>query len=437
MDFRCSTCGTAIANLLIMKSAIIYVGLLLVGIGGFRALDTTGPAGGASLITDTGRLDEHGQPAADLRVDAVAYWEGPGALTAPDLTGIKPVASTFDRQQQLVTKRTPTKVAGGPIGAFRFLCQPGQLNWDDPIVYPGQPNASPHLHQWFGNTSANALSNYRSLRSEGESTCMGPLNRSAYWMPAMIVGESTVARPDYLVVYYKRYPDTADECRQTARDCLPLPHGLRYIFGYDMGRMGKTQAETTRRIHWKCVTPDNKTLGKTTRHFEGLVCPPQHLLIVTLSAPDCWDGRNLDAPDHRSHMAYQFYDGRSAQARCPASHPYLLPRFTLGASWRMRAGDDISKWRLASDRMPGMQPMPAGATFHSDWFGAWDPVTLQTWTSHCIDRRLSCVDGDLGDGTGLRRPAGYSSTASPRMVTLPPRPRPGPATHAIHAAQER
>ncbi|WP_309624448.1 DUF1996 domain-containing protein [Methylibium sp.] len=35
--------------------------------------------------------------------------------------------------------------------------------------------------------------------------------------------------------------------------------------------------------------------------------------------PQCWDGKNLDSPDHKSHMAYPSDGG------CPRSHPVALP----------------------------------------------------------------------------------------------------------------
>jgi hypothetical protein len=399
-----------------MKAAALYVLLLATGTVGYLALDPGTEPAPARITTLTPRLDERGMPMPDLGPEATARYAGPGAMVAPALTGVTPIGSDFDRAHEIVRKRAPTGSDAGPIGAFRFICQPGQLNWDDPIVYPGQPNASPHLHQWFGNTGGNALSTYASLRSDGESTCMGPLNRSAYWMPAMIAGEDTVVRPDYLVVYYKRYPKAAPECRETARECLPLPHGLRYIFGYDMLRMGEDQPENRQRLFWKCVTPGNRTLGETRKNFANFHCPVDHLLMVTFAAPDCWDGKNLDSADHRSHMAYQAHDGTAGPARCPASHPYLLPQFTLSATWKMRPGDDLAQWRLASDQMPGMPALPPGASMHSDWFGAWDPETLRTWTANCIDAKKSCVDGDLGDGTGMKRPASFGYLAEPRLV---------------------
>ncbi len=75
---------------------------------------------------------------------------------------------------------------------------------------------------------------------DGQSTCMSPLNRSAYWMPAMLDGKGNVVRPDHVTIYYKRRPISDPKCSLTSGDpkaegnCVPLPNGLRFVFGYDM-----------------------------------------------------------------------------------------------------------------------------------------------------------------------------------------------------------
>ena len=91
------------------------------------------------------------------------------------------VPSNFDVNSELVASwgsgAIPPSASPDVVGAFRFICNAGQLLKDDPIVYPGQPGKS-HLHQFYGNTGANANSTYASLRGAGSSTCMSPLNRS-------------------------------------------------------------------------------------------------------------------------------------------------------------------------------------------------------------------------------------------------------------------
>lgn len=42
--------------------------------------------------------------------------------------------------------------------------------------------------------------------------------------------------------------------------------------------------------------------------------------------PACWNGRDLDSPDHRSHMAFPTARG------CPETHPVALPRLAVRSS---------------------------------------------------------------------------------------------------------
>lgn len=352
---------------------------------------------------------------------ATAY-PGPDPVVAPNIDGLADIPSNFDRKTQIERDADPVASGKGEVvGAFRFICQAGQLNWDDPIVYPGQVGGSPHLHQWFGNSLGDGRSTYRSLRTSGQSSCMGPLNRSAYWIPAMLNGRGQVIRPDYIQIYYKRVPSNAAVCGKGGANCRPLPRGLRYIFGFDMKRMGDKQPENIL-YHWKCLTPQNTYRGGLETRIDRLDCPAGNQVMVTLASPDCWDGKRLDSPDHRSHILRQVNNPNDGRAYCPRSHPFIVPQFTIGVTYSVAPGDRVQDWYLSSDRMAGMPQMPPGSTFHADWYGAWDEETLRTWTANCIDRLLSCSAGQLGDGTIMRRPPGYGMVANPRLAPVPTRP---------------
>lgn len=344
----------------------------------------------------------------------------------PELTAI---ASNFDTAAELVTGCNTTPgcipVSGAPdtVGAFRFLCGAGQLLRDDPIAYPGQPGAS-HLHQFFGNLGANASSTYDSLRTTGESTCTSKLNRSAYWMPAMLDGKGSVVRPDYVSVYYKRRPISDPKCSLTSGDpaaegnCVPLPNGLRFIFGYNMATR---QTVDVYKSWFNCDGPTAVPGHYATITEAAAHCPTTptngvyNRLGAVILAPQCWDGRNLDSPDHRAHVAYENYDRGDGQARCPTTHPFVIPQFLLGAWFTIDA--NLGTWHLSSDEMvPGVAP---GTTFHSDWFGGWDNGTEATWIDNCINRLLNCSGGELGNGMVMNRNALTSLSASPRLVPVP------------------
>lgn len=312
------------------------------------------------------------------------------------------------------------------VGAFRFVCAPSHNAYNDPIVYPGQPGKS-HLHTFFGNTKADAYSTYISLRTTGESTCNNLMNRSAYWVPAMMNGGGKVVMPDYLAVYYKRMPASDPRCQTEATMCIALPRGLRYIFGYNMSNPAASSPAGS--YWWNCDTSSlgadalarnpgghYNTIGEAMTAYGG--CPVGARLGIVLVAPDCWNGKDLDSADHRSHMAYRYYDGSGPNPVCPRTHPYLLPQFTLGAWYSVDSTS--SNWYLSSDRMPGMAPSNPGTTAHADWFGAWEDSVMEMWTANCIDKLLNCSGGDLGNGQQIKPIAGWQLPNSPVLADIPP-----------------
>ena len=338
----------------------------------------------------------------------------------PTIVGQVPaVVSGLNVAALLGPKRVPPSMAPDPVGAFRFLCGPGQVLPDDPIVYPGQAGRA-HLHQFFGNLGANAGSTYASLRSSGESTCMNELNRSAYWMPAMLDGRGNVVRPDGVSIYYKRRPKTDPFCTTVALGCADIPRGLRLIFGWDQFRPNEAQAANAARFHFHCAAGGHPTTQAFPNMVEPLKsCKAGQELDATIQTPICWNGRDLDSPDHRSHVVDAISDrSTNYQGRCPKTHPMLLPQFTMTVTWSIGQGDDPTRWTLASDHMkPGALP---GETFHSDYFEAWEDRIRDRWSAGCIDHQLNCSDGDLGDGQILQRGAHYpSGPARPRLVAIP------------------
>ena len=382
--------------------------------------------GGASDagVPDTGTPDDAGTSCA-----ATGEW-----VPSPSLAGLAPIPSEFDIDSVLGPAWGSGEIPGPygdglAEGAFRLVCEPAQLLYDDPLVYPGCPGAA-HLHQFFGNVEADAYSTFDSLRRSGGSTCnwvvdgdgeLLPIaaNRSAYWVPALLDGLGNVVQPDHLTVYYKRHTE-GNGCRPTGQEvpigtCVPLPHGLRYIFGRDVSDL---EGSRDQGYHFRCTadgTPKHPNLEAALAE-----CPPGYDIIGWASAPDCWDGIHLDSPNHRDHMAYRAWLPDGTQ-RCPETHPYLIPQFELGQTWNVE-GLDRSLLTLSSDAAaPGE---PRGSTYHADWIGAWDDDVLRAWETSCIEGGLSGSGGDLCDGRqllGASQPR-YGWSNPERLLPVPPRP---------------
>lgn len=313
------------------------------------------------------------------------------------------------------------------VGAFRFICGAGHLAFDDPIVYPGQPGKA-HLHQFYGNMTTNAYSTNASLRAKGDSTCNSTgtmdgsgssANRSAYWMPAMLDGKGNAIKPNYVVIYYKRLPSSDSRCHPEVNPsawgrCVPIPNGLRFIFGYDM----VTGKPPTGGMYYNCK---DGTAGVYKSIPEAAPnCPPGAKLLAIIHAPECWDGKNLDSPNHRDHVSY-----RDSTGKCPATHPFLMPKFTMTADYSVEKGDDLKQWMLSSDLMH--PELPHGMTYHADYLEGWDPFVKAMWTDGCINKKLNCSGGDLGNGKQLKNAAvpiynGAKSWTIPLSMRLVPIP---------------
>jgi hypothetical protein len=302
------------------------------------------------------------------------------------------------------------------MAAFRIDCAPGQLLKDDPLVLPGQSGAS-HLHQFWGNTGTNAGSTYASLRTSGQSTCDGdtnaPINRSSYWAPAMMVGPGMALKPDHVLIYYKRFAATSPYCTDPKAPgiCVDLPNGIRFVTGYNMKTMSGGPNDT-RPYQWDfnfmgfdCYGSEDGTVPGIAGEYHTIKavadagCPVGARLHVSIDAPSCWDGHNLDSADHRAHIVYPIGDDLGFGRQCGPDHPFVIPLMSVQLFYNTDAAFAAGKWHLASDEMmPGVEP---GTTLHMDYWEAWSPTAKATWMTHCINAPSSCSGGDLGDGTAI------------------------------------
>jgi hypothetical protein len=279
------------------------------------------------------------------------------------------------------TNQTATR-NDGITGQFRMTCGYSHMNFDDPIVNPGVRNAT-HLHVFFGNTAVDAMSTAQSIATTGNSTCAGGIaNRTAYWVPAIIdTRTGTPQKPTDILVYYKSEP-------LPGRNAVVFPPGLRMIAGDARSRTAVPNTD------WGCLTPsDQETRGT---HIPR-VCNAGNTIEMTIGFPSCWNGRDLDVPDHKSHMAYAVSDPTSPTgAGCPATHPVQLPTITEKIRYRVTESGSTAFWRLSSDNYPWSTP--GGFSVHADWFGGWDPDIERTWVQRCLKAAMDCHGFLLGDG---------------------------------------
>jgi hypothetical protein len=81
------------------------------------------------------------------------------------------------------------------------------------------------------------------------------------------------------------------------------------------------------------------TRGSETPDFPKEPCPAGIMAIHHF--PSCWDGKNLDSPDHQSHMFSTTRGGFREAGPCPASHPVRMPQLAYETMWNTTAFKDM------------------------------------------------------------------------------------------------
>jgi hypothetical protein len=105
---------------------------------------------------------------------------------------------------------------GGPAdhqGVFSIRCGLSHRADDDPIVYPGQPGAA-HTHDFFGNRSTDAGSDYESMM-DGDTSCELEADTAGYWVPTLLGPDGTPVQVRFMFAY--------GTCRYSAVPRAPSP----------------------------------------------------------------------------------------------------------------------------------------------------------------------------------------------------------------------
>ncbi|RMI37403.1 DUF1996 domain-containing protein [Streptomyces triticirhizae] len=244
------------------------------------------------------------------------------------------------------------------VAEFVAECEFSHRRPDDPIVFPGLPGAS-HSHSFFGSTVTDAHTNLGDLLNS-DSTCDPAIDLSSYWVPTLFVDGEPV-EPQSATFYY--LGEGVNEA--TLAQTQPLPQGLKIVAGNAVAT-GPDDAGVTSR--WSCLHAGHVDPSK-----DFVNCPEGTALESYLDFPQCWDGENLDSPDHKSHMAYP------VAGTCPSTHPVPVPK--LRQVLRYPVTGDPSRFELASG---------AGYTMHGDFFNAWPEPEMERRVADCIRAVIKC-----------------------------------------------
>lgn len=134
---------------------------------------------------------------------------------------------------------------------------------------------------------------------------------------------------------------------------------------------------------YTCIT----AAGSTPWQPSIVNCAVGDTMQLHIDFLQCWDGVNLDSPDHKSHMSCR-ENVRGAPARCPSTHPVMIPQITLNLNYKITVANQTTDWRLSSDNYATTSP--GGYSTHADWVNGWDGQTMAGIVKNCLQKN---VDG--------------------------------------------
>ncbi|KAF9449743.1 hypothetical protein P691DRAFT_798995 [Macrolepiota fuliginosa MF-IS2] len=235
----------------------------------------------------------------------------------------------------------------------------------DPIVNPGQ--VSGHVHSVLGGSNFRFNTNTQSLRESECTSIPIPEDKSSYWFPHLWSNGSFSSLNGGAVIYYlfNDKPGTTT--------AFPDDVGDPYLRTYDPNSFAQ-QAVTFLCLDFNGVTTRYNSLPAKS-------CPSG--IRAQINFPSCWDGKNADSSDHKSHVA--FLSGGADSGTCSdPKFPVTLPRIFIEVYW---ASNDFEQMR--SQAKDSSQPFvfahgdPTGYGYHADFINGWDKGVLQNAVDKC------------------------------------------------------
>jgi hypothetical protein len=297
----------------------------------------------------------------------------PSASTTqkPPRPGWVPVDRDTWAAQVAGYKATRAEPAGnaGNLPEFRADCKYSHRKADDPIVAPGLPGAS-HMHSFVGNKAVDAYTVADDLMKFTATTCKPVVDHSAYWVPTLY--EAATGKPVETTgfrVYYRSIRNNSD-------GIMPMPNGLRMIAG-DATKKKPTPRGAQGQFYCAFYGPGDIDGYARSDNGNWPICGEPASLHFMMQFPDCWDGKNLDSPNHKDHVAFGTDQG------CPAGHPVRIPALTFDIAYGAKGSK--AGYYLSSD--------PDGrsaSSMHGDAFVMWDVDAMNQRVRNCIAQRRTC-----------------------------------------------
>jgi hypothetical protein len=334
---------------------------------------------------------------------------GPVAADYVAIESVQPNVVRAPRQEKAST------------GSFATSCgvnAEGLFNSDNLIAAPGVGNGAHHFHDYVGNQANDAFASDEDLAA-GDTSCADQGDKSSYYWPVLRLQNGTAEQdaqsPGGGIEGNAGEIVTPAEVTLTFEGnergkVTEMPRLLRIITGDAKAFVnGNTNANAS----WSCTGFEDRQLKD-----KYPLCPSGSDVVRTFTFQSCWDGRNTDSANHRTHMAFAAADGS-----CPEGFravPRLVQRVVYDVAAPSLEDGGRTVPLFAVDSFPEQLHKPV--TDHSDFINVFDEDLMREMTE-CINSGRECgpdtppeeqPGGGEGDDGGQTAgpPAEQTATAS-------------------------
>ncbi|KAG9405719.1 Prostaglandin reductase 3 [Aphanomyces cochlioides] len=227
-----------------------------------------------------------------------------------------------------------------------------------------------------GGNGFSLTSGYDELVASSCTSCPIGADKSAYWVPALYAkyknGTGYGLVKGHQIVYYEPRGQKGEKVHA-------LPKGLKILAGDPSLRTYNDSSLAQQAITWQCL--DYSKSYPQTPGLPTTRCPDG--LRGQVNFPMCWNGKDLDSPNHKDHMAYsESVEG----GKCPSTHPIKVVKLFYELFFSVKEWD--SEW--AGDQHPFVLSHndPTGYGFHGDFLNGWDVDVLQAAVDQCADENF-------------------------------------------------
>ncbi len=324
------------------------------------------------------------QPPAD---NGQAPGQGGNGPVAADYTDIKSVQPNVPN---------PAKGSDASGGSFTSECgvnENGLRNSDNVIVAPGVSNGAHHFHDYVGNQSNTAFASDDDL-AKADTSCVDKGDKSTYYWPVLRLqngkqekdagapGGGTegnageIVTPKQVTITFEGNP---------RGKVAEMPRLLRIITGDAKSFVnGPANANAS----WSCTGFEDRQLKD-----KYPLCPSGSDVVRTFRFQSCWDGRNTDSANHRTHVAFAGEDGACPEGFEPI--PQLVQRIVYDVDAPSLNDGGKTVPLFAVDSFPEQQHKPV--TDHGDFINVFDENLMREMVD-CINSGRTC--GPRGDDGG-------------------------------------